>query len=51
MMITLTEAPAQIHDLIKERWSPLAYSERPVRREELIESEHMRGKIVLNTIA
>jgi nitroreductase len=34
-MITLTEAPAQMHDLIKDRRSPLAYSDRPVGHEEL----------------
>jgi nitroreductase len=34
-MNTLTEAPVQVHDLIKERRSPLAYSERSVGREEL----------------
>jgi nitroreductase len=34
-MTTLIEAPAPVHDLIKERRSPLAYSERPVGREEL----------------
>jgi nitroreductase len=34
-MNTLTEAPVQVHDLIKERRSPLAYSDRPVGPEEL----------------
>jgi nitroreductase len=34
-MITLTEIEIPVHDLIKERRSPLAYSERSVRREEL----------------
>jgi nitroreductase len=34
-MTTLTEAPVQVHDLIKERRSPLAYSERLVGSEEL----------------
>jgi nitroreductase len=34
-MITLTEIEIPVHDLIKERRSPLAYSERSVGREEL----------------
>jgi nitroreductase len=34
-MITLTEIEIPVHDLIKERRSPLAYSDRPVGREEL----------------
>jgi nitroreductase len=35
MMITLNEAPVELHDLIKERRSSLAYSERPVGPEEI----------------
>jgi len=35
MTTTLTETRVQVHDLIKERRSPLAYSDRPVGREEL----------------
>jgi nitroreductase len=34
-MITLTEIEIPVHDLIKERRSPLAYSDRPVGPEEL----------------
>jgi nitroreductase len=34
-MITLTEIEIPVHDLIKERRSPLAYSDRPVGLEEL----------------
>jgi nitroreductase len=34
-MITLTEIEIPVHDLIKARRSPLAYSERSVGREEL----------------
>jgi nitroreductase len=34
-MITLTEIEIPVHDLIRERRSPLAYSERSVGREEL----------------
>jgi nitroreductase len=34
-MITLSEIEIPVHDLIKERRSPLAYSERSVGREEL----------------
>jgi nitroreductase len=34
-MITLTEIEIPVHDLIKERRSPLVYSERSVGREEL----------------
>jgi nitroreductase len=34
-MITLTEIEIPVHDLIKERRSPLAYSDRLVGREEL----------------